>query len=63
MWDVLNYVYVVYGPAVIEHSLLVTDILPNSKIGKDIDAGKGLFKKILSYDKRLQSFGYACLDV
>lgn len=41
----LNYVYVVYGPAVIEHSLLVTDILPNSKIGKDIDAGKGLFKK------------------
>jgi len=44
---VLNYVYVVYGPAVIEHSLLVTDILPNSKIGKDIDAGKGLFKKNL----------------
>jgi len=35
-------VYVVYGPAVIEHSLLVADVLPNSKIGKDVDAEKGM---------------------
>ena len=43
----LTCVCAVYGPAVIEHSLLMADILPNSKIGKDIDAGKGLLNVII----------------
>jgi len=31
-----------YGPAVIEHSLLVSTFPPNAKIGKDVDATKGI---------------------
>jgi len=40
---------VAYGPAVIEHSLLMFDFPPNSKIGKDVDTEKGLFLNLNVY--------------
>ena len=36
------FVFAAYGPAVIDHSLLVSGFSLNSKIGKDIDAERGL---------------------
>ena len=37
------FVFVVYGPAVIDHSFLVAGLLPNSKIRKEFDVEKGSF--------------------